>query len=42
LVTATATTYFVQRTEKVREYSNADLMEAIRGIERRLSELERS
>ncbi len=42
LVTATATTFFLQRTEKVREYSNADLMEAIRGIERRLSALERS
>ncbi len=42
LVTATATTFFVQRTEKAKEYSNADLMEAIRGIERRLSELETS
>ena len=42
LVTATATTFFVERTEKAKEYSNADLMDAIRGIERRLSALERS
>ena len=40
LITATATTFFLQRTEKAKDYSTADLMEAIRGIEFRLSSLE--
>jgi len=40
LITATATTFFLQRTEKVRDYSTAELMEAMRAIDSRLTGLE--
>lgn len=40
LITATVTTFVMQRSEGVHEYSNTDLMEAIKGLQSRLSGLE--
>jgi hypothetical protein len=40
LVTATVTTFVMQRTEGVHEYSTADLMEAMKEMQTRMSRLE--
>jgi voltage-gated potassium channel len=40
LITATVTTFIMQRTEEVHEYSAGDLMEAMREIQTRMSRLE--
>jgi len=40
LVTATVTTFIMQRTEKVHEYSSTDLMETLRDIQARMAGLE--
>ena len=40
LITATVTTFIMQRTENVREYSTADLMEAMKEMQTRMSRLE--
>ena len=40
LVTATVTTFVMQRTEGVQEYSTADLMEAMKEMQTRMSRLE--
>jgi voltage-gated potassium channel len=40
LVTATVTTFVMQRTEGVQEYSTADLMNAMKEIQARMSRLE--
>ncbi len=40
LITATVTTFIMQRTENVHEYSTADLMEAMKEMQTRMSRLE--
>ncbi|TMD86348.1 MAG: two pore domain potassium channel family protein, partial [Chloroflexi bacterium] len=40
LVTATVTTFVMQRTEGVHEYSTADLMDAMKEMQTRMSRLE--
>jgi hypothetical protein len=40
LVTATVTSFVMQRTEGVHEYSTADLMDAMKEVQTRISRLE--